>query len=555
MQNSISDADARFDRTVGRWFRDMLALDPELATYVGVHDHDHRLSHGGRERIEADIALQRAAIAEMERFDPTDLSSERALDRDLVIHESRLALHELTERRSWAGSSEGAEHIGNALFPIFTRDYAPLPERLEALASRIEAAPVYLAETRERVEAPVHLWVEIDLESTETLPGFLDSILAAARAEHVDERLATRLEAAATRLRAALAEHAAWLRSDVLPRADAEWRAGRDGFEELLALRALEASGDEILSVGEQILSDETAAREAVCREIDPSMSPQEIADLVKDDHPTTFPDALEAYRRAMTRARDFVVEHELATLPAQDTLRVIETPAFIRHLIPFAAYYDPPRFDPDPAGTYIVTPPATPEMWREHNYASISNTSVHEAYPGHHLQLAAAITNPSLVRTLSLSAAEFVEGWAFYSERMMKDAGFDDTPTHRYIQHTDAIWRAARILLDVRLHRGEIGFPEAVDFLIEHTGFERPGALAEVKRYTTSPTYQLSYLYGRHLIDRLRADVERRMGPAFNLRFFHDTLLYGGTMPVSFARRLFDAKLGAPTLSGGPDR
>jgi uncharacterized protein (DUF885 family) len=182
--------------------------------------------------------------------------------------------------------------------------------------------------------------------------------------------------------------------------------------------------------------------------------------------------------------------------------------------------------------------------MWQEHNYASISNTSVHEAYPGHHLQLSAAITNPSLVRLLADSAAEFAEGWAFYTEGVMKDHGFDDTPPHRYIQHTDAIWRAARIILDVKLHRGQIGFDEAVDFLAEHTGFARPAAVAEVKRYTSTPTYQLSYLYGRHMIDRLKEQVERRMGPAFNLKFFHDTLIYGGMMPVSFARRLFEAKL-----------
>ncbi|MGH2456116.1 MAG: DUF885 domain-containing protein, partial [Candidatus Limnocylindria bacterium] len=337
----------------------------------------------------------------------------------------------------------------------------------------------------------------------------------------------------------------AWLRSDALPRAVGDWRAGAEGFERLVELRALQASADEILAVGEQLLADETAARDAICAEIDPTLGPAEVADLVKDDHPTTFPEALEAYRDAMARARDFVIEHDLASMPPHDRLRVIETPVFQRHVTPFAAYYDPPRFDPEPAGTYIVTPPATPGMWREHNYASVSNTSVHEAYPGHHLQLAGGITNPSLVRTLALSAAEFVEGWAFYCERMMKEAGFDAQPTHRYIQHTDAIWRAARIVLDVRLHRGQMDFDEAVQFLVDRTGFERPAAVAEVKRYTSTPTYQLSYLYGRHMIDRLRERVQRRMGPAYRPKFFHDTLIYGGTMPVAFAERLFDTKLG----------
>jgi uncharacterized protein (DUF885 family) len=540
-----SDADARFDRTIERWFRDMLALDPEQATYLGVHEHDHRLVDGTREHVEQQAAFHRAAIAEMERFSVDDLTAERALDRDLVIHEARLAVHQLTERRDWAGSSRAAEHIGNALFPIFTRDYAPLADRLESIAARLEAAPAYLAQTRTRVDAPVRLWVEIDIEGSESLPDFLDSIVAVARSEQVEPALVRRVEAAAAGTRSALDEHVAWLRDQVLPRANGAWQTGAEGFERLVELRRLDANADEILVVGERMLADETAAREAICAEIDPTLAPAEVGDLIKENHPSSFPEALEAYRESMARSRAFVVDRVLASLPEQDRLMVIETPAFDRHLIPFAAYYQPARFDPDPAGTYIVTPPAAPEMWREHNYASISNTSVHEAYPGHHLQLSAANVNPSLVRALSLSAAEFDEGWAFYCERMMKDAGFDDTPTHRYILHTDAIWRSVRIILDVRLHRGEIGFDEAIDFMIDRTGFERPAALAEVKRYTSTPTYQLSYLYGRHMIERLRDRVRARMGPGFNLKFFHDTLIYGGTMPVSFAGRLFDAKLG----------
>jgi uncharacterized protein (DUF885 family) len=423
---------------------------------------------------------------------------------------------------------------------LFTRDFAPLAERLDSIAARLEAAPQYLAETHDRVDEPVELWTEIDIQSGESLPSFLDTILDAARTQSAPDAATNRLEKAIKRALTALDEHQAWLKDDVLPRANADWVTGTDRFEELVRLRALEATGDQILAVGEEMLAESHAQRNAVCGEIDPKLTPAEVADKVKGDYPPTFEDALEEYRRSMDRAREFVIEHDLATVPPNDTLVVIETPSFIRHLVPFAAYFEPARFDPVPQGTYIVTPPETPEMMREHNFASISNTSVHEAYPGHHQQLSAAVTNPSLVRLFS-GSPEFAEGWAFYTERMMKEAGFDNTPTHRYIQLTDVIWRATRIILDVRLHRGEIGFEEAVDRLIAETGFEHPAALAEVKRYTSTPTYQLSYLYGRHMIESLRREVEERQGPDFSLKRFHDTLLYGGTMPVSYARRLFD--------------
>jgi uncharacterized protein (DUF885 family) len=540
MTQAPSDADARFDRTIDRWFRDQVAMHPEIATFFGLHDHDGELSSGGRDAIDQEVAFFRRTVDELSAIDPGELTSERALDRDLAIHQARLGIFWQTEYRTWAGSSEAAGHIGEALFPLFTRDFAPLPERIASIASRLEAAPRYLRESRERVTEPVQVWTEIDIQSTEMLPGFLDTILAAARSETDDAAGIRRLEAAVEATRSALGDHLDWLRTDVLPRAGGEWAAGPERFEEMIRLRELEADGDEILAVGEELLVSEKAARDAICAEIDPTLSLDEVADLVKDDHAATFAESLHEYRTAMEAARAFVVEHDIATPPDEDHLNVIETPSFVRHLIPFAAYYEPARFDPSPVGTYIVTPPSSPEMMREHNRSSISNTSVHEAYPGHHLQLSAAITNPSLVRLFS-GAPEFAEGWAFYCERMMKEAGFDDTPKGWYIVHTDAIWRATRIILDVSLHRGLIGFDEAVDRLVAETGFERPAALAEVKRYTSTPTYQLSYLFGRHMIEKLKADVQAREGRDFSAKRFHDTLIYGGTMPVSYARRLFE--------------
>lgn len=535
-----SDADARFDRTVDRWFRDHLAMRPEAATFFGIHDTDDRLSGGGRDAIDEEIAFYARTMDEMSAIDAGELSPERALDRDLAIHQARLAHFWLTEYRTWAGSSEGAGHIGEALFPLFTRDFAPFDERLASIAGRLEQAPRYLLETRERVTDPVRLWVEIDIQTTQQIPGFIGVIEAAARAESRDEALVARLTAAADGARAALEEHGAWLRDEVLPRATGEWAAGPERFEEMLRLRELEADGDEILAVGEELLAAEKSAREAIGVEIEPGASAAEVMDIVKNDHAATFAEALAEYRTTMDAARDFVREHGIATLPEEDHLNVMETPGFIRHLVPFAAYVEPAKFDPVPLGVYIVTPPESADMMREHNRSSISNTSVHEAYPGHHLQLSAAITNPSLVRLFS-GAPEFAEGWAFYCERMMKEAGFDDTPKGWYVVHTDAIWRATRIILDVQLHRGLIGFDDAVDRLVGETGFERPAALAEVRRYTSTPTYQLSYLFGRHMIERLKADVEAREGRDFDRRRFHDTLLYGGTMPVSYARRLFE--------------
>jgi uncharacterized protein (DUF885 family) len=135
------------------------------------------------------------------------------------------------------------------------------------------------------------------------------------------------------------------------------------------------------------------------------------------------------------------------------------------------------------------------------------------------------------------------------YCEQMMLEEGFEDTPERRVIVATDAIWRAARIILDIRLHRGEIGVEEAIDFLVEHTRFERPVARAEVHRYTQTPGYSLSYLLGKVLLLRLRADEQARLGAGFSLKRFHDALLYSGNLPISFHRRLLAGHGGGPTF------
>jgi uncharacterized protein (DUF885 family) len=129
------------------------------------------------------------------------------------------------------------------------------------------------------------------------------------------------------------------------------------------------------------------------------------------------------------------------------------------------------------------------------------------------------------------------------YSEQMMREQGFDDGPEFQLAMHTDAIWRACRIILDVRMHRGELSVDEATAFLVRHTAFEHSNAQAEVFRYTYTPTYQLSYLLGKVLLLQLRADEQRRLGDRFSLKDFHDTLLRNGSLPISFQRRLLAAE------------
>jgi len=543
--------DQLYDLVEGR-FRRLLAGHPILATGLGVHDADDELGDGTREAVLHDLAADRAHFAKIGAIDPAGLSTEARFERDLELHSLRRAIFDTDEVRTWERRSLALDTVGDGLFLLFVRDHAPLAERLAAITGRLEAVPAYLEETKTRAVVPqVRMWQAMGIETADEMPVFFDELVAAGEGilPASDQR---RLSKAAEAAKIAVDLYSTWLQG-TLPGGTDDWPLGRERHDAMVGLRAFDGlDADAILAVGWERLAEEREARVRVAREIDPNSGVQTVIDRVKADGPADFDGALDAYRDAMLRARRHLVERDLISIPADERIDVIPTPEYLRNVLPFAAYFAPAAFDPDPKGVYVVTPSVhgDPDAMKEHNYASISNTSIHEAYPGHHLQLDVARRNPSLTRLLT-EAPEFVEGWGMYSELMMREQGFEAGPRSRLAMHTDAIWRACRIILDVRMHRGELSVDEATDFLQEQTSFQRSNAQAEVEWYTYRPTYPLSYLLGRTLLLGLRADEQCRLGDAFDLKGFHDTLMRNGSLPISFHRRSLASGIKA---DGGSD-
>ncbi len=551
-----TEADRRFAETYASYVTGDLARNPGAATSLGIHEHDHRAADLSREALLAGVEEDRRTLAALEAIDPATLSPEIAFEREIALLGIRQTLFDTEVHRTWERRAGALDEIADPVFLLLARPFAPLSERLETITARLAASPAAIRSVRDRVgPRPVRLWLQLEIDGLGAAPELFDAVRAAAlETWRPDDPRTRRLERAIEGTLAAFGEHEGWLRSR-LPDGVDDFALGSADLETLIGLRALDGlDGDAILAIGEERLAAEHAARAAAAREMPGSPSEAEAVDRVKSDHPADFEAALDGYRDAMDRARAFLLERDLCSLPAGERLEVVPTPAYLRSSMPFAAYFQPAAFDTVRQGTYVVTPSVDgdPAAMREHNRASISNTSIHEAYPGHHLQLSAALERPTLARIMS-EAPELVEGWGMYSELMMREHGFDASPAHRVALATDAIWRACRIILDIRLHRGEISVPDAIEMLIAETGFERPNAAAEVHRYTSTPTYQLSYLLGRELILRLRADEQRRLGAAFSLRAFHDALLWSGSIPVSFHRRLLAGEGGGPTLPGGP--
>ncbi len=534
--------DDRFWDLVDGHFRAYVAAHPDAGTFLGIHSGDGRLPDGSRDAVVAEIEAERAHMVAIESLDDAALSESVRFERDLELNNVRRRLFELETHRVWERRGTAMDVVGDGLFAIFARDYAPLPERLDSMTARLEAIPAFLAASRSRLTAtPVRTWQQLEIESAEEMPGLFGEI-AAAGEDVLPGPEQRRLLAAVEKATAATADYAEWVRGTLADAGD-DWAIGRDAFDELVGLRAFDGlDADAILAIGEEQLRLNREARVRTAHEIDPAATEAEVVDRIKSDHPTTFADALDEYRDYTARARAHLVSHGIVTVPDDERLAIIPTPEYLRNVIPFAAYFEPPKFDASPSGIYVVTPSVgdDPNAMREHNRSSMSNTSVHEAYPGHHLQLSVAGKHPSLVR-LAVDAPEFVEGWGMYSEQMMREEGFDDAPNFWLNVYTDAIWRACRIVLDVRMHRGELTVDEATRLLVEATSFEEANARAEVLRYTYTPTYQLSYLLGKVLLLQLREDEKRRLGSAFSLRGFHDTLLRNGSLPISYHRRLLD--------------
>ena len=527
-------------KEVVEWY---VEWNPIFATYVGIHDHDHRLPLGTREAELEERGRIKDFLRRLEAIDRKGLSPGKRVDWGNLRNVFRLWIFESEEIATWQSMPRGAQTVGDALFPLIMRSFAPLPRRLESITGRLERSPDFLKETKGRIRTPIKIFSEISLEATQRLPGFLKVIEATGK-EALAGSDRARLEEAVAKTGVALDDYAKWIGSDVLPKSKDKVGIGAAKFRKLVRLRELGLTVDEIYAVGKKYLRESKKALIRVANEIKPGASVEEAKEIVKSDHPARFEEALTFTAKVMSDSKAFVRAHDLATIPPNEDLTVIETPSYLRHVIPFAAYNAPARFEAHKQGFYMVTPVEDkPEMLREFSYPGVRNTAVHEGYPGHHLQLTCASLNPSYARVLA-DATETIEGWAHYCEDMMKDAGFSADPKTKLVQLLDQIWRACRILIDVDLHSGKMTFDEAVDVLVREAGMERPGAVAEVKRYTYNPAYQLSYLIGKYLIVQLRKDVKKRLGKSYSDKLFHDTILYSGSLPMTYMREIFEHKV-----------
>jgi uncharacterized protein (DUF885 family) len=416
-----------------------------------------------------------------------------------------------------------------ALMPLLMRDLAPEDERVRALDARLHALPGMLEEARANLEPGLpRVFVEKGIDFS---AGLIELAGDAVRAFAAGIERAGALDAASAAAVDALAGYRDFLREKLLPVSVDGCGAGRAVLDDILRREhMLDETPEQIAALGRRLIAETQAEMRAIAASMGAGDADTAVA-AVRAVHPS-LDGLLPEYRRAVFAARDFVVAHDLVTLAEGAELEVGPTPACLRDTLPFAAYDPPGPFADRQLGFYYVTPPPSGDAasLAAHATASMPATGVHEAFPGHHVQLTRANRAPSLARRLAGAHGGgylLVEGWAFYCEEMMETQGFLGAPEVRLMRLNDQVWRACRVVIDAEVATGRMTFDEAATLLAREARMEPRLADLEVRWYVEEPGQAMSYLLGKREVTALAQSFARTR--TASLKTFHDALLDWG--------------------------
>ncbi len=538
--------DAAVDDAAKAYLDLLVQLSPETATNLGIHTRDTELDDRSFQGFENAISREEDMLAGLERrFANARLSPEKRTD--LAILKGALRVDIRTKQVVVPLERQPDIYTAplNVLFFMAAREYAPAPERAKNILARMEKIPAHLGIAKTNITHPPKVWTQVAIEKSASAKGFFAEqrpFLIGALPN--DQK---RIDEAIKTATAAYADFKTFLEKSVLPRSDGKFAVGKEHFEFLLHNDAfLTEDSEGILAIGKRLFDETNRKMDEVAKRIDPKAKGwPEVAKELKGKHPKAA-DLLSTYRQEVKRARTYCVDKDIVAMPPGDDLEVADTPEFQRSTTT-ASYEQSPPFDKTTKGFFFVTPVDTKlslakqeEMLRESDFGDIVDTSVHEAYPGHHLQQSFSRLNPSVIRKVT-GPAIFAEGWALYSEELMAELGYY-TDAERLLQLEWTLVRAARVVIDVGLHTKDMTFDEALKMLTDQVHLEHELALSEIKRYTMTPTQPLSYLIGREMIFRMRDRYKAEHAADYSLKKFHTDLLARGTVaPGLLSKEMFE--------------
>ena len=538
------DAVKRLEKLVKDFSKEWVRRHPLVGTSLGLHDEfDGLMPDGSLDKELDDLKFLQRTLCEVQKIDGNRLTPAAAAERDLALHVLKNWIFDREVVRSWETSPEAPRVVGLAIFQILSRNYAPLQHRMRVIMKRLERMPKYVDQSRTKLRAPTKMAVEIELETITRLPGFFNILKDIGR-EHLPITPQRDLNRLIDHAQNSLERYSDWLIVDVLPDCREEFVLGEEKFRKLLQARGIDLSPGQISAAAEAEIPRLQERQREFGREIRRKAAIEDIRDLIKQQHPENFDGVLRYIRESAGKTRQFVTRSRFAALPEGEQLYVIETPGFLRHLLPFGGYWPPARHEGRADGYFFVTPgDCDSDKLKEHNYGALANFAVQQGYPGRHLQMAWAARHPSPLRALYEDPAVAL-GWPSYVEERAKEMGYDDTPSARFMQIQSSVLSAVRAMLDVRISTGRTGFQEAVENLIDQLGMDRVCAEAEVRRYISSPGAHTASYWGRDRLRELRRWARDRMESRFSETFFHTTLLQSGPVPVPVLKRELELRI-----------
>ena len=553
-----------WNQLAGDFIDQYLAFSPTTSTQVGIHTHDAELDDYGPSSIAKQVAWLQQFEKRVLAFDPKTLNATDAADRELLLNSIRGNLLELQVIRTFVKNPDSySSGAANSVYVIMSRKFAPPDERLRSIVAREKQFPRFFADARANLKNVPRVYTEIALEQLPGTIGFFEKDVPAAFAGANDPSVkAAFAESNASAIKQ-LRDYESWLKSDLLPRSDGDFRIGAETFsKKLLYDDMVSASLDRLLEIGMADLHKNQAEFQRVAKEVDPSKTPPEVLAQLQSMHPAPS-DVLQSFRNTFDGLIAFINSHHLITVPGDRKPTLQETPPFQRATTT-ASMDTPGPFEKVATDAYFnVTLPQPGDSAEDVagimaglNVGTIISTSIHEVFPGHFTQYLWEKRAPTRLRMI-LAANTNVEGWAHYTEQMMLDEGYaqpgagaKDIHESRLIrlgQLQDALLRDARFVAGIQMHRGKFTLDQSRQFFVKE-GFQSPRiADIETKRGTSDPTY-LYYTLGKLQILKLREDLRKKQGAAFSLGKFHDDFMSQGYPPIAIVRR---ALLGdsSPTL------
>ncbi|MDH5175575.1 MAG: DUF885 domain-containing protein [Gammaproteobacteria bacterium] len=560
---AAESADQRFDALTRRYIDEFGRYSPVSATQLGDHRFDAELddvSAAGRART---LAWTQGVLRELQAIDHARLSRANQVDAAMLDNQLRYAVWSEQKLRDWSWDPLVYTQLaGQAVYGLLARDFAPLPQRLASVAARLEKLPGLFEQMRasvvpERVPA-IH--AETAVKQNPGVLSLVDELVVPNLAQ-LPAADRARLERAIAGARAAVETHQKWLEGTLVPQAKGDFRIGRELYDEKLGFALMSpltrtdirrrAESEAITTrarmyeIARQVLAGRAGAP-ALPEQPTPEQQQTAIKAALELANAERTPrtGVVDYARQTLRETTDFVRARNFVTVP-DEPLEIIVMPEFQRGVA--VAYCDSPGpLDKGQRTFYAVSP--IPEDWtdaqvdsflREYNTRSIANLTIHEAMPGHYLQLAHSNRYPSTLRAM-LGSGPFIEGWAVYTERVMQEQGFrGGDPLMQLVRLKWYLRSITNAIMDSAIHVDGMTRDEAMRLMLE-TGFqEEREAAGKWVRAQLSSAQLSTYFVGYQEHSDLRATAEQRAGGKFDLKAYHDQVLSYGSPPVRLVRAL----------------